>query len=154
MGLYYNRFRYYDPEQGNYTQVDPIGLAGGNPTLYGYVSDPNRFVDPFGLSECKGAKRLGKFRKNFAGDLKESRFNGHMDKHGMNYDVIKDTLDNPDNIFYHKNNNHLLFYKDGDVVVVSGKDSGIITAYGKSDAAGVYKDIKFITDKPAITQIE
>ncbi|MFT9820067.1 RHS repeat-associated core domain-containing protein [Lysinibacillus sp. NPDC056185] len=49
IGLYYNRFRYYDPEQGNYTQVDPIGLAGGNPTLYGYVSDCNSQFDPFGL---------------------------------------------------------------------------------------------------------
>ena len=37
IGLYYNRFRYYDPETGQYTQQDPIGLAGGNPTLYGYV---------------------------------------------------------------------------------------------------------------------
>ena len=36
-GLYYNRFRYYDPNEGCYTQQDPIGLAGGNPTLYGYV---------------------------------------------------------------------------------------------------------------------
>ncbi|TKI69460.1 RHS repeat-associated core domain-containing protein [Lysinibacillus mangiferihumi] len=49
IGLYYNRFRYYDPEQGNYTQIDPIGLAGGNPTLYGYVSDLNAMIDPFGL---------------------------------------------------------------------------------------------------------
>uniref|UniRef100_UPI000A72CA2C RHS repeat-associated core domain-containing protein n=3 Tax=Lysinibacillus TaxID=400634 RepID=UPI000A72CA2C len=42
-------FRYYDPEQGNYTQVDPIGLAGGNPTLYGYVGDTNVIIDPLGL---------------------------------------------------------------------------------------------------------
>ncbi|MGY3187371.1 RHS repeat-associated core domain-containing protein [Lysinibacillus sp. TE18511] len=49
-GLYYNRFRYYDPEQGQYTQQDPIGLEGGNPTLYGYVFDPNITVDIFGLS--------------------------------------------------------------------------------------------------------
>ena len=49
IGLYYNRIRYYDPEQGNYTQVDPIGLAGGNPTLYGYVSNPNNWVDSLGL---------------------------------------------------------------------------------------------------------
>ncbi|WP_317853406.1 RHS repeat domain-containing protein [Lysinibacillus sphaericus] len=48
-GLYYNRFRYYDPERGNYTQIDPIGLAGGNPTLYGYVANPNISIDPFGL---------------------------------------------------------------------------------------------------------
>ncbi|MEK5487401.1 RHS repeat-associated core domain-containing protein [Lysinibacillus sp. FSL M8-0355] len=50
IGLYYNRFRYYDPEQGNYTQVDPIGLAGGNPTLYGYVGNPNNSIDTFGLA--------------------------------------------------------------------------------------------------------
>ncbi|MGY3187368.1 RHS repeat domain-containing protein [Lysinibacillus sp. TE18511] len=49
IGFYYNRFRYYDPEQGNYTQIDPIGLAGGNPTLYGYVRNTNNSFDPFGL---------------------------------------------------------------------------------------------------------
>ncbi|WP_088825471.1 RHS repeat-associated core domain-containing protein [Listeria goaensis] len=47
--LYYNRFRYYDPEQGNYTQVDPIGLAGGNPTLYGYVQNSIIQLDLLGL---------------------------------------------------------------------------------------------------------
>ena len=35
-GLYYNRFRYYMPDEGIYTQRDPIGLNGGNPTVYGY----------------------------------------------------------------------------------------------------------------------
>jgi RHS repeat-associated protein len=38
--LYYNRFRYYDADGGCYVSQDPIGLAGGNPTLYGYVGDP------------------------------------------------------------------------------------------------------------------
>ncbi len=37
-GLYYNRFRYYMPDEGMYSQRDPIGIAGGNPTLYGYGS--------------------------------------------------------------------------------------------------------------------
>ena len=50
--LYYNRFRYYDPQLGQYITQDPIGLAGNNPTLYGYVSDPNFWIDPFGLKEC------------------------------------------------------------------------------------------------------
>jgi hypothetical protein len=39
---------------------DPIGLAGNNPTLYGYVKDTNSWLDEFGL-ECgkagKGKKR-------------------------------------------------------------------------------------------------
>ena len=49
IGLYYNRFRYYSPEEGCYTQQDPIGLAGGNPTLYGYVCDTNIELDLLGL---------------------------------------------------------------------------------------------------------
>lgn len=48
-GLYYNRFRFYDPNTGNYLSQDPIGLAGNNPTLYAYVPDPNTWVDIFGL---------------------------------------------------------------------------------------------------------
>ena len=48
-GLYYNRFRYYDPNTGGYISHDPIGLAGNNPTLYWYVSDTNMWVDILGL---------------------------------------------------------------------------------------------------------
>jgi uncharacterized protein RhaS with RHS repeats len=32
-----------------YISQDPIGLAGNNPTLYGYVKDVNSWVDVFGL---------------------------------------------------------------------------------------------------------
>ena len=52
-GLYYNRFRYYDPEAGSYVSQDPIGLAGGE-QLYGYVGDPTGWVDPLGLAAGKG----------------------------------------------------------------------------------------------------
>ena len=48
-GLYYNRFRYHDPKIGNYISQDPIRLMGNNPTLYGYVENPNVCVDEFGL---------------------------------------------------------------------------------------------------------
>ena len=51
--LAYNRFRYYSPETGSYISQDPIGLAGGNPTLYGYVKDSNCWVDVFGLATCE-----------------------------------------------------------------------------------------------------
>lgn len=48
-GLYYNRFRYFDPSQGGYVSRDPIGLRGGE-GLYGYVDDPLVAVDPLGLA--------------------------------------------------------------------------------------------------------
>ncbi|WP_424048977.1 RHS repeat domain-containing protein, partial [Prevotella jejuni] len=48
-GLYYNRFRYYASRLGNYISQDPIRLAGNNPTLYGYVKEPNSWVDVLGL---------------------------------------------------------------------------------------------------------
>jgi RHS repeat-associated protein len=56
-GLYYNRFRYYDPNIGGYISQDPIGLAGNNPTLYGYVKDTNSWVDEFGLECWKTARQ-------------------------------------------------------------------------------------------------
>ena len=49
-GLYYNRFRYYEPNTGTYISQDPIGLAGNNPTLYGYVNDINTQLDVLGLT--------------------------------------------------------------------------------------------------------
>jgi RHS repeat-associated protein len=50
-GLYYNRFRFYDPEAGGYLSPDPLGLEGGMQP-YGYVLDPLIHVDPFGLETC------------------------------------------------------------------------------------------------------
>ncbi|MCP3063770.1 DUF6531 domain-containing protein [Myxococcus sp. K38C18041901] len=47
-GLYYNRFRYYDPSTGRYLSQDLLGLKGGL-DLYGYVPDPLIWLDPLGL---------------------------------------------------------------------------------------------------------
>ncbi|MDN8602293.1 RHS repeat-associated core domain-containing protein, partial [Citrobacter sp. S2-9] len=49
-GLYYNRFRYYDSETAQYLSPDPIGLRGGL-NSYGYVRNPQRYIDPLGLCE-------------------------------------------------------------------------------------------------------
>jgi RHS repeat-associated protein len=54
-GLYYNRFRYYDPEGGEYVSQDPISVLGSM-NVYQYVNDLNLDVDIFGLSGCKAAK--------------------------------------------------------------------------------------------------
>jgi RHS repeat-associated protein len=54
-GLTFRRNRYVDPNSGQFTQEDPIGLAGGL-NLYGFASgDPVNFSDPFGL--CPPEKR-------------------------------------------------------------------------------------------------
>ncbi|HMW46681.1 MAG TPA: RHS repeat-associated core domain-containing protein [Marinagarivorans sp.] len=52
-GLYYNRFRYYDPDAGSYISQDPIGLLGGL-QLYSYVGDPAAWIDPWGLTKQCG----------------------------------------------------------------------------------------------------
>ncbi|HET9956092.1 MAG TPA: RHS repeat-associated core domain-containing protein, partial [Polyangiaceae bacterium] len=52
-GLYYNRWRYYDPEGGGYVSRDPIGLAGGLAS-YRYTADPLFWFDVFGLSTSCG----------------------------------------------------------------------------------------------------
>ena len=48
-GLYYNRFRYYDPTMGSYLSQDPISIQGGL-NVYAYVHDTNMWVDTLGLS--------------------------------------------------------------------------------------------------------
>ena len=50
----YNYFRTYQPNQGRYTQADPIGLnAGWN--RFGYVeANPLSYIDPEGLQGMRG----------------------------------------------------------------------------------------------------
>ncbi|WP_420883345.1 RHS repeat-associated core domain-containing protein [Xenorhabdus bovienii] len=70
-GLYYNRFRYYSPETAQYILPDPLNLAGGvNP--YGYVHNPSKFVDPYGLSSTSEVKAASiqspsEFARNWQG---------------------------------------------------------------------------------------
>ena len=57
-GLFYNRYRYYDGDTGQYVSPDPIGLAGGtNP--YSYVVNPLKFIDPLGLCKTDVNSEIG-----------------------------------------------------------------------------------------------
>jgi RHS repeat-associated protein len=48
-GMMYRRNRYFDPSGGQFTQADPIGVAGGL-SVYAYAGgDPVNFSDPLGL---------------------------------------------------------------------------------------------------------
>ena len=48
-GLYYNRFRYYEPESGQYVSQDPIRLIGGT-AVYAYPREISSQTDPLGLA--------------------------------------------------------------------------------------------------------
>lgn len=55
-GLYYNRFRYYDAQEGVYISQDPIQLFSGN-NFHIYVNDPLIKIDILGLSSFwRGSK--------------------------------------------------------------------------------------------------
>ena len=50
VGLKYYRARYYHPGLQRFISEDPIGFAGGEVNLYGYVrNNPLMFIDPLGL---------------------------------------------------------------------------------------------------------
>ncbi len=51
-GLYFYRARWYDAELGRFISEDPIGFAGGDVNLFGYVgNNPANKVDPMGETE-------------------------------------------------------------------------------------------------------
>ena len=57
-GLYYYRNRWYDPEIGRFISEDPIGFAGGDINLYGYVgNNPLSFTDPSGNFPSSGCRQ-------------------------------------------------------------------------------------------------
>ncbi len=114
--LYYNRFRYYSPETGTYISQDPIGLAGGNPTLYGYVFDSNTEVDIFGLDCSKTLK--GKVKEINRQDLpewvvdsfKEGKYKTIITTEDINYieylEVMQNLL-----VLLHQHLNQLMQFK-------------------------------------------
>ena len=65
-GLYYNFYRYFDPEHGRYISQDPIGLAGGLNT-YAYTQNPVNWVDVYGLDgdvpQGLSKRQFAKFKK-------------------------------------------------------------------------------------------
>ena len=56
-----------------YISSDPIGLAGNNPTLYGYVLDVNTWLDILGLEKCANVEDgVLKIKRKFSKGSKES----------------------------------------------------------------------------------
>ncbi|MCD0476268.1 DUF6531 domain-containing protein [Flavobacterium sp. EDS] len=70
--LAYNRFRYYDPEEGRYISQDPIGLASGEFGFYNYVHDTNGWIDELGLASNAYKAAWTKARKKYWSDELEA----------------------------------------------------------------------------------
>jgi RHS repeat-associated protein len=56
-GLFYTRFRYFDPETARWISPDPIGPIGGT-NLFAFDGVPTGDVDPLGLCKRGAAKAL------------------------------------------------------------------------------------------------
>jgi RHS repeat-associated protein len=57
-GLYFYRARYRNAREGRFISEDPIGFAGGDVNLYGYVwNNPARHLDPFGLEVINNSNK-------------------------------------------------------------------------------------------------
>ncbi|MFE9031427.1 RHS repeat-associated core domain-containing protein [Streptomyces iakyrus] len=54
-GLHRNFRHYYDPENARYISPDPLGLAPAT-NHHGYVPDPLRWTDPWGLVSCESSR--------------------------------------------------------------------------------------------------
>ena len=77
--LAYNRFRYYNPEDGRYISKDPIGLKSGENNFYSYVNNPNEYTDTFGLAKTYSrakAKRNKSRTTQFGGQTVRGFKNG------------------------------------------------------------------------------
>jgi RHS repeat-associated protein len=72
-GLYYNRYRYYDPVISAYVSQDPIGLLGGT-NLYSYPINIFGWCDPLGL-KCWDAKRKEYWKNKGAAETANSSGN-------------------------------------------------------------------------------
>ncbi|MDC2270459.1 RHS repeat domain-containing protein, partial [Bacteroides thetaiotaomicron] len=97
-GLYYNRFRYYSAEIGCYLTHDPIGLAGGI-LIYGYVSNPNSYIDPSGESSYRLGKNLEKNGMNHGGKVTFGP-NGNRSTEWQAHHIIPEQVWRRNNVFF------------------------------------------------------
>ena len=97
-GLYYNRFRWYDSNGGNYISQDPIGLIGGI-NQYAYVQDPNSLIDLLGLSGMP----KGGWNYNNMPKFDDYQLHHVIPRSKANHPAIKAAgfdVDNPSNLIY------------------------------------------------------
>jgi RHS repeat-associated protein len=121
-GLYYNRFRYYSPEEGMYISQDPIGLAGNNPTLYGYVKDPNSWIDVFGLDICENQDKS---------KLSEADVKQQLEEKYPDHEILEKPR-----VYVYDENGTINGYSNPDFMVIDQKGSIVEIADAKDGYAG------------------
>ena len=141
-GLYYNRFRYYDPETGSYISQDLIRLQGGE-RLYGYVHNPNSFVDIFGLNEILSSSINW---KGFSSTKDESGRTGlqrHFDKHGSEFgDITQNEYLQKSKAFGREMGDHLQEAREGNFIIKHNPETGeVFVGHAKArEIRSYYKD--------------
>ena len=90
-GLHYNRHRYYDPNCGQFTTQDPIGLLGGM-NAYQYAPNPMTWVDPWGL----------KSKEDYSSPSKTGPTKASLGDHVQNFEngVYQNRQVSGDEVFY------------------------------------------------------
>jgi RHS repeat-associated protein len=161
IGLHYNRFRYYDPSSGQYTQQDPIGLMGGE-QLSQYVADPVNWVDVLGLhGDCDGGSDRGsrgnaadgsKLNKELTLDeIVDHAFDKHVLKNGEFSGLgirtksqfrkhADDVMSNPSSIRYYKDGRGVYIQDStGKVLIKNPNGSGQSTMF-RPESNKAYQD--------------
>ena len=122
------RSRYYDPGTGQFTQQDPIGIAGGA-NVYGFAGgDPVNFSDPFGLCPQSLTGRPCGQPLAVRNVIRESPTNAQIGEFGL----VRDG----------GTKNH----QGNDILALRGQsvravDVGTVSAVGTSESYGNYVEI-------------
>ncbi len=128
-GLYYNRHRYYDPQQGRYITQDPIGLRGGW-NLYQYPFNPVSKIDPLGLMAFGG--EFGKWLGSAVNAVSEGN---------MSYDDVTTAIDAANGPTYLPPSGSLSFDAGGSLDVFSGGSFATGISIGTNNRATGNSDV-------------
>lgn len=95
-GLYYNRYRYYEPCSGRFISRDPLGHVEEMNLYVGMVNNPASRIDALGLQSSGTAhlaKALGKLKKKLREKRKEALGKADSEEAKKVKDIADEALD-------------------------------------------------------------